>query len=777
MANLFIFIPKDAPFEDGAVDPVEVYEDGQIHRFDSLDSAQVAASNRIINAGAGFNVGTLVNSLSGREVEMQATATHIQWRYVGAASWTNLIALSEITGPTGPTGATGATGATGDSAYEVAVAEGFVGTKAQWLASLVGPQGPQGETGATGATGPQGATGATGPQGPTGATGATGPQGPQGTVADSFQGAWGVATAYAVDDIVTYQGETWLALTGSTGTTPTEGATWTKLAAKGADGAGSGTVSSVAVSGSDGIEVDSGSPITSTGTIALGVNKAALLTHINVEDGADVTDAANVAAAGARMAGTDIPLADIAQGGATDGQVLTWNNTAGAYEPQDASHTHTMSDVAGLNALAASVASKAEANHTHTIDDVTGLANLAGVPLGSVIEISTAYDAAPSGFAFLDPSNRQLLSQAAYPDLFNVVGLGEADQDPLGGIWSNTTTPSAVQLRDLHLSDNVCVAIGNSYLATAPSPSGPWTTNANGPGVSFPYFVTKDEVSGLYIAGGNGGQIWTASDPTGTWVQNTSVPNSSKTIRKIIRFGSRLIAAAQGSGAITIWWADSPTGQWTEVSITRELNFDSGAYSVETDGATLAVLYLSSGGTGTQAIAALSTTNPYVGTGWTRAKFAPQEPTSNQPIGLVCAHDGYNHRWIAYNNSGRAWVTTNVTSASWGNAFNSGIYTTQSPNALMFDEGLQKWLYVADNNLIAQSTNAFASSWTFNQTLMDSPSGWNYAIAKGADKWAIVADGGKVFWRSQYSFDTNTLFPIEPYPADHAGYVPVMRVE
>jgi hypothetical protein len=49
---------------------------------------------------------------------------------------------------------------------------------------------------------------------------------------------------------------------------------------------GSGTVTSVAVSGSDGIEVDSGSPITASGTIALGVNAATLRSHINVEAGA-----------------------------------------------------------------------------------------------------------------------------------------------------------------------------------------------------------------------------------------------------------------------------------------------------------------------------------------------------------------------------------------------------------------------------------------------------------------------------------------------------------
>jgi hypothetical protein len=47
-----------------------------------------------------------------------------------------------------------------------------------------------------------------------------------------------------------------------------------------------GTVTSVAVSGSDGIEIDSGSPITSSGTITLGVNAATMRTHLNVANGA-----------------------------------------------------------------------------------------------------------------------------------------------------------------------------------------------------------------------------------------------------------------------------------------------------------------------------------------------------------------------------------------------------------------------------------------------------------------------------------------------------------
>lgn len=40
----------------------------------------------------------------GQEVELQTTATHVQWRYVGG-TWTNLIALSEISGTDGTDGA------------------------------------------------------------------------------------------------------------------------------------------------------------------------------------------------------------------------------------------------------------------------------------------------------------------------------------------------------------------------------------------------------------------------------------------------------------------------------------------------------------------------------------------------------------------------------------------------------------------------------------------------------------------------------------------------
>ena len=122
--------------------------------------------------------------------------------------------MNELKGTLTPvnqiSGKLGSSSIKGDSAYQIALEHGFVGTEEEWLLSLVGPagekgekgdkgdpgeqgpqgipgpQGLQGETGATGPTGPQGlqgeigATGPTGPQGLQGETGATGPTGPQG---------------------------------------------------------------------------------------------------------------------------------------------------------------------------------------------------------------------------------------------------------------------------------------------------------------------------------------------------------------------------------------------------------------------------------------------------------------------------------------------------------------------------------------------------------------------------------------------------------------------
>jgi hypothetical protein len=56
---------------------------------------------------------TVLDGDDGREVELSTSGGYIVWRYVGDESWTNLVALSTLTGPQGPQGEPGATGATG----------------------------------------------------------------------------------------------------------------------------------------------------------------------------------------------------------------------------------------------------------------------------------------------------------------------------------------------------------------------------------------------------------------------------------------------------------------------------------------------------------------------------------------------------------------------------------------------------------------------------------------------------------------------------------------
>jgi hypothetical protein len=80
----------------------------------------------------------------GREVELRANATHIQWRYVGEVGWTDLIELAELEGPAGPTGATGATGPAGATgAAGPAGADGSPDTGAQIVTKLEGQAGAE----------------------------------------------------------------------------------------------------------------------------------------------------------------------------------------------------------------------------------------------------------------------------------------------------------------------------------------------------------------------------------------------------------------------------------------------------------------------------------------------------------------------------------------------------------------------------------------------------------------------------------------------------------
>ena len=136
----------------------------------------------------------------------------------------------------------------GLSAYEVAVANNFVGTESQWLDSLVGETGPAGADSTV--PGPAGADGADSTvPGPAGADGSDG--------ADAlwnFTGAYNGGASYAIGDVATNEGRTWYRINangGNTGDTPSQGTFWTLLADKGADGADSTVPGPAGADGAD----------------------------------------------------------------------------------------------------------------------------------------------------------------------------------------------------------------------------------------------------------------------------------------------------------------------------------------------------------------------------------------------------------------------------------------------------------------------------------------------------------------------------------------------
>jgi hypothetical protein len=105
-----------------------------------------------------------------------------------------------------------------------------------------GPQGPSGVAGPTGAQGPAGLTGPAGPTGPRGLTGAPGAPGPAGTngIGFSFLNAFDPYATYAVNNVVTYNGSSYVAIVPNgpnpSGPTPDKNPSWSVMAAAGASG-------------------------------------------------------------------------------------------------------------------------------------------------------------------------------------------------------------------------------------------------------------------------------------------------------------------------------------------------------------------------------------------------------------------------------------------------------------------------------------------------------------------------------------------------------------
>jgi hypothetical protein len=209
-----------------------------------------------------------------------------------------------------------------------------------------------------------------------------------------------------------------------------------------------GTVTSVAVSGTDGLEVDSGSPVTATGTIQLGVGAVNLATHLGLGT------AAYTATTAYELAG--------AAGSAVSGHESAYDHTLIA--------TALQSDDVGSAAFteasaydAAGAAAAAVSGHELAYDHTLIASALQPADVGSAAyEDTTAFDAAGAASGAVSGHtstyDHTLIASALQPGAASVLKWTEAATAPAspnyGDRWFDTDT-----------------AIEYTYLANGGSPA------------------------------------------------------------------------------------------------------------------------------------------------------------------------------------------------------------------------------------------------------------------------------------------------------------------
>jgi hypothetical protein len=146
-------------------------------------------------------------------------------------------------GPVGPQGPQGIQGPAGEKGEKGDKGDtGATGSRGpegpQGVQGLTGPAGPKGEKGDTGTQGLQGIQGPQGPQGLQGPTGPKGDKGDTGLAELNIKGNWDVATTYALNDFVNYDGKAYVSMVAANvGLQPdTNPDAWMQFALEGAQG-------------------------------------------------------------------------------------------------------------------------------------------------------------------------------------------------------------------------------------------------------------------------------------------------------------------------------------------------------------------------------------------------------------------------------------------------------------------------------------------------------------------------------------------------------------
>jgi hypothetical protein len=123
---------------------------------DDFDGAKIKAFAGEWDNGETYNAGDVVRSENGLWLALDSTT---EFPSAKSSSWINMIYAGGSGGSgggggeQGPAGPQGPAGKDGKSAYRIAVENGFIGTEAQWLASLEGADGVAGADGKDGVDG------------------------------------------------------------------------------------------------------------------------------------------------------------------------------------------------------------------------------------------------------------------------------------------------------------------------------------------------------------------------------------------------------------------------------------------------------------------------------------------------------------------------------------------------------------------------------------------------------------------------------------------------
>jgi hypothetical protein len=380
---------------------------------------------------------------------------------LGPGHWNDLDYFIDTT----TSGGSGSAGADGASAYDIAVANGFVGTAQQWLLSLVGAQGATGPTGATGPQGIQGVKGDTGNTGPAGAdgspgsTGATGPTGPQG-----IQGVKGDTGAQGPQGIQGPQGTA-----GTNGTNGTNGS--------------DANITAAWPVGSVFISVVSTNPATLFGFgtwSAFGAGRCLIGLDANDTD-FDVVEETGGAKTNTPAGTNSAPtFTGSALGTHSHGTgTIAVSAHSGTAVADHAAHTHSVTSnvavadhAAHTHAVTSNVAVADHASHTHTYTDVPNHTH--------TIQMQGSATPATTGTHICNSTSTGGTSRASVsPDATN---------NPTGGVATGTTAGPSAALS--HTVTNNAVTSGNPSAALSHTVTNNAVTSGN-PSATLSHTVTQ----------------------------------------------------------------------------------------------------------------------------------------------------------------------------------------------------------------------------------------------------------------------------------------------